>query len=467
MKKLSKYLLISALTLGLVNPVFAQEETTTEEEVTTEAVSDTTVEETVDETVSDGLDETEDVTDEITEAPAQYVIENSSTRKFVFDNEEVVPQPWEQVKDAAAATEAEDGLKDMNIEWGRLNTDLYSSDEVVYEAGTPVFRVVNHDTKNTSDFAIFGTITYPGAETYGHVAAQYVHSEGFTYVENAGTESVDVFTQAEAFKSPALENATARLNPALDDELPPLTEQPLFTENAEGVFELTPKADEETTAEESEDTTAEGDETSEESEDTTAEGDETLEESEDTTAEGDETSEETEDTTAEGDETSEETEDTTAEGDETSEETEDTTAEGDETSEETEDTTAEGDETSEEAEEKTYKVAEGDTLNKIAKEFGVTVEALKAANNLTDDNIFVGQTLKIPAEGETEDTGNAEETPTLSVSQETSVITTTTKDGKSLPQTGERNATIVIVGALVLAGLGVALITFNKKKDNK
>ena len=411
MKKLSKYLLISALTLGLVNPVFAQEETTTEEEFTTEAVSDTTVEETVAETVSDGLDETEDVTDEITDAPAQYVIENSSTRKFVFDNEEVVPQPWEQVKDAAAVTEAEDGLKDMNIEWGRLNTDLYISDEVVYEAGTPVFRVVNHDTKNTSDFAIFGTITYPGAETYGHVAAQYVDSEGFTYVENAGTESVDVFTQAEAFKSPALENATARLNPALDDELPPLTEQPLFTENAEGVFELTPKVDEETTAEESEDTTAEGDETSEE--------------------------------------------------------TEETTAEGDETSEESEDTTAEGDETSEESEEKTYKVAEGDTLNKIAKEFGVTVEALKAANNLTDDNIFVGQTLKIPAEGETEDTGNAEETPTLSVSQETSVITTTTKDGKSLPQTGERNATIVIVGALVLAGLGVALITFNKKKDNK
>ncbi len=429
MKKLSKYLLISALTLGLVNPVFAQEETTTEEEVTTEAVSDTTVEETVAETVSDGLDETE----EVTEATAQYVIVNSSTRKFVFDNEEVAPQPWEQVKDAAAATEAEDGLKDMNIEWGRLNTDLHSGDEVVYEAGTPVFRVVNHDTKNTSDFAIFGTITYPGAETYGHVAAQYVDSEGFTYVEDAGTESVDVFTQAEAFKSAALENATARLNPALDNELPPLTEQPLFTENAEGVFELTPEENEETTVEESEDTTAEGDESTEESEETTAEGDESTEEPEDTTAEGDETSETTEETSSE--------------------------------------TSAESETTA--SEEQTYKVAEGDTLNKIAKEYGVTVEALKAANNLTDDNIFVGQTLKIPAEGETEDTGNAEETPTqtetttLSVSQETSVITTTTKDGKSLPQTGERNATIVIVGALVLAGLGVALITFNKKKDNK
>ncbi|MGX7078355.1 LysM peptidoglycan-binding domain-containing protein [Globicatella sanguinis] len=445
MKKLSKYLLISALTLGLVNPVFAQEETTTEEEVPTEAVSDTMVEETIAETVSDGLDETEDVTDEMTEATAQYVIVNSSTRKFVFDNEEVAPQPWEQVKDAAAATEAEDGLKDMNIEWGRLNTDLYSGDEVLYEAGTPVFRVVNHDTKNTSDFAVFGTITYPGAETYGHVAAQYVDSEGFTYVEDAGTESVDVFTQAEAFKSAILENATERLNPTLDDELPPLTEQPLFTENAEGVFELTPKADEETTAEESEDTTAEGDESTEESEDTTAEGDESTEESEDTTAEGDESTEESEDTTAEGDETTETTEETSSE------------------------TSAESETTA--SEEQTYKVVEGDTLNKIAEKYGVTVEELKAANNLTDDNIFVGQTLKIPAKGGNEGTTTAEETPTqtttLAVSQETSVITTTTKDGKSLPQTGERNATIVIVGALVLAGLGVALITFNKKKDNK
>ncbi|MGX7105396.1 LysM peptidoglycan-binding domain-containing protein [Globicatella sanguinis] len=446
MKKLSKYLLISALTLGLVNPVFAQEDTTIDEEVPTEEVSDTTVEETVAETVSDGLDETEDVTDEMTEATAQYVIVNSSTRKFVFDNEEVAPQPWEQVKDAAAATEAEDGLKDMNIEWGRLNTDLYSGDEVLYEAGTPVFRVVNHDTKNTSDFAIFGTITYPGAETYGHVAAQYVHSEGFTYVEDAGTESVDVFTQAEAFKSAILENATERLNPALENELPALAEQPLFTENAEGVYELTPKADEETTTE---------------AEQTTAE------ETEDATAEGDETSETTEGTTAEGDETTEESEDTTVEGDETSETTEGTTAEGEtssETSDESETTTAE---------EKTYKVAEGDTLNKIAKEYGVTVEALKAANNLTDDNIFVGQTLKLPAKDGNEGTTTAEETPTqtetttLAVSQETSVITTTTKDGKSLPQTGERDATIVIVGALVLAGLGVALITFNKKKDNK
>lgn len=431
MKKLSKYLLISAMTLGLVNPVFAQEETTTEEEVPTEAVSDTRVEETMAETVSDGLDETEDVTDEMTEATAQYVIVNSSTRKFVFDNEEVAPQPWEQVKDAAAATEAEDGLKDMNIEWGRLNTDLYSGDKVIYEAGTPVFRVVNHDTKNTSDFAIFGTITYPGAETYGHVAAQYVDSEGFTYVEDAGTESVDVFTQAEAFKSAILENATERLNPVLDDELPPLTEQPLFTENAEGVFELTPKADEETTAEESEDTTAEGDESTEESEDTNAEGDESTEESEDTTAEGDETSETTEETSSE--------------------------------------TSAESETTA--SEEQTYEVVEGDTLNKIAEKHGVTVEALKAANNLTDDNIFVGQTLKIPAkdgnEGTTtttEETPTQTETTTLAVSQETSVITTTTKDGKSLPQTGERNATIVIVGALVLAGLGVALITFNKKK---
>lgn len=45
---------------------------------------------------------------------------------------------------------------------------------------------------------------------------------------------------------------------------------------------------------------------------------------------------------------------------------------------------------------KTYIVASGDTLSKIAAKFGVTVTALKAANNLTSDTIKVGQKLTIP-----------------------------------------------------------------------
>jgi len=43
-----------------------------------------------------------------------------------------------------------------------------------------------------------------------------------------------------------------------------------------------------------------------------------------------------------------------------------------------------------------YVVAAGDSLGLIAEEFETTVEAIQAANGLTDTNIFVGQELVIP-----------------------------------------------------------------------
>jgi len=46
--------------------------------------------------------------------------------------------------------------------------------------------------------------------------------------------------------------------------------------------------------------------------------------------------------------------------------------------------------------EQTYSVKSGDTLTKIATEFGTTVKAIRSANNLTTDRITVGQKLKIP-----------------------------------------------------------------------
>lgn len=52
--------------------------------------------------------------------------------------------------------------------------------------------------------------------------------------------------------------------------------------------------------------------------------------------------------------------------------------------------------------ETTYTVQSGDTLTKIARRFGVTVRALRAANNLTTDRIKVGQKLKIPVRGSSE-----------------------------------------------------------------
>ena len=51
--------------------------------------------------------------------------------------------------------------------------------------------------------------------------------------------------------------------------------------------------------------------------------------------------------------------------------------------------------------EQLYTVKSGDNLSKISKEFGTSVKALQAANNLATTSIKVGQKLKIPAKAET------------------------------------------------------------------
>lgn len=43
-------------------------------------------------------------------------------------------------------------------------------------------------------------------------------------------------------------------------------------------------------------------------------------------------------------------------------------------------------------------VVRGDTLTDIARKYGVSARAIKAANNLKSDNVLLGQTLKIPAQ---------------------------------------------------------------------
>lgn len=48
---------------------------------------------------------------------------------------------------------------------------------------------------------------------------------------------------------------------------------------------------------------------------------------------------------------------------------------------------------------KTYVAKSGDSLTKIAARHGVSVEAIRQANNLKTDNILVGQKLKIPVTG--------------------------------------------------------------------
>jgi hypothetical protein len=43
-----------------------------------------------------------------------------------------------------------------------------------------------------------------------------------------------------------------------------------------------------------------------------------------------------------------------------------------------------------------YVVQQGDTLFSLARRYGVAVEDIQRANNLTDDNIYVGQQLIVP-----------------------------------------------------------------------
>lgn len=50
----------------------------------------------------------------------------------------------------------------------------------------------------------------------------------------------------------------------------------------------------------------------------------------------------------------------------------------------------------------TYSVVSGDTLSAIAKRFDTTVTAIKQENNLATDMIYIGQTLTIPAQGSVE-----------------------------------------------------------------
>lgn len=59
---------------------------------------------------------------------------------------------------------------------------------------------------------------------------------------------------------------------------------------------------------------------------------------------------------------------------------------------------------------KTYTVVSGDSLSAIADKLGTTVDELKAANDLTSNDLSVGQVLKIP--GGSSSSGGATASPT-------------------------------------------------------
>ena len=49
----------------------------------------------------------------------------------------------------------------------------------------------------------------------------------------------------------------------------------------------------------------------------------------------------------------------------------------------------------EEVYENSYEVAKGDTLFSISRKFDMTVEELRGINKISDNNIKIGQTLKV------------------------------------------------------------------------
>src|ERR1051326_1635203 len=66
----------------------------------------------------------------------------------------------------------------------------------------------------------------------------------------------------------------------------------------------------------------------------------------------------------------------------------------------------------------TYVVKSGDSLSKIASEFGTTVKALRSANSLATDKIVVGQKLRLPVKSSATG-GTTDTTPSVSSSSPT------------------------------------------------
>lgn len=75
----------------------------------------------------------------------------------------------------------------------------------------------------------------------------------------------------------------------------------------------------------------------------------------------------------------------------------------------------------------TYTVQRGDSLYSIAKKLGTTIEDLKSTNNLTTDNLSIGQVLKIP-----ESSSDEEKTTTYTVQSGDSLYSIARKFGTTV-----------------------------------
>jgi len=90
-----------------------------------------------------------------------------------------------------------------------------------------------------------------------------------------------------------------------------------------------------------------------------------------------------------------------------------------------------------------YTVKSGDTLSRIASAHGTTVSALKSANNLSGDTIYVGQTLTLSGEGSSNNSTSNSSSSNSSSSTSTSLYTV--KSGDTLSGISRAHGTTVSV----------------------
>ena len=109
-----------------------------------------------------------------------------------------------------------------------------------------------------------------------------------------------------------------------------------------------------------------------------------------------------------------------------------------------------------------YVVIKGDTLYAIANKFGTTVDNLKSINNLTTDSLAIGQILKIPSDTSSTETYKVKKGDTLyGIAQK---YNTTVDELKSLNNLTSN--TLSIGQELKIPGNKTEYVTKKKKKGD-
>ena len=86
----------------------------------------------------------------------------------------------------------------------------------------------------------------------------------------------------------------------------------------------------------------------------------------------------------------------------------------------------------------TYTVESGDTLSSIAEKLGTTVDELKALNDLTSNDLFVGQVLRVPAKSVTA----ATPTPRPRTTPTREATGQSTPSSRATPRSGQTEYTV-------------------------